>query len=229
MRRSNHMVIPQIDLTGMTVGYWYVVGPAPPLYDKRNRTIKRWHCICKCGTEGIVRDSELRRLGSNSCGCYNREISSTHHSTNTRLYNIWHGMKQRCNNLKNKDANNYSGRGISICEEWNNSFETFMEWSLLNGYQDDLSIDRIDVNGDYCPENCRWVTAKDQSRNTRFNHLLTFNDKTQTMADWADETGINYFTLSKRIAHGWSVERAIKQPVDHSKNRYKKEVETYVV
>lgn len=221
MRKIRRMLIPSMDLTGMQIGYWLINGPAPPMYDKRGRTIKMWDCTCRCGTRKDVRDAEIRRGESSSCGCYNREISSTHHSSRTRLYEIWHGMKQRCNNPRSKDAHNYSERGIAICQEWNDSFESFRDWAISNGYQDGLSIDRIDVNGNYCPENCRWSTASEQCRNTRVNHLLTFNGKTQPIASWADETGIDYYTLSKRIEKGWSVDRALTQPVDHRKNKYK--------
>lgn len=227
--RNKKMLMPPMDLTGMQIGYWYVNGPAPPRQDNSGRFIKMWFCTCKCGTQRNVRDAEIRRGSSTSCGCYNREICSTHHETNTRLYEIWHGMKQRCNNPNSKDARNYYNRGISICREWSESFEVFRDWALLNGYRDDLSIDRIDVNGDYSPDNCKWSTAKEQCRNTRFNHLLTFNGKTQPIASWADETGIDYYTLAKRIEKGWTAERALTQPVEHSKNKYKKEVQSYVV
>lgn len=213
MSRCKRIIIPRMDLTGMQIGYWHINGPAPPLFDSRGHTITMWDCTCKCGTRKIVRDIEIRRGCSTSCGCYNREISTTHYETGTRLYEIWHGMKQRCNNPNNKDAHNYCDRGIEVCTDWNNNYELFRDWAIDNGYSDDLTLDRIDVNGNYCPENCRWATAIQQGRNTRVNHLLSYNGKTQTIADWADEVGMNYYTLAKRIAQGWTVERAITQPV----------------
>ena len=219
MTKRSRTVIPPMDLTGMTIGYWYVKGPAPPRLDYLGYpTVKMWNCVCRCGTERDVRDAELRRHGSLSCGCYNVEVSTTHHKTGTRLYEIWHGMKQRCNNPDNKDAHNYCGRGIRVCDEWNNDFVAFETWALNNGYADNLSLDRIDVNGDYCPTNCRWATQSQQARNTRFNHFLEFGGKRQTIADWADETGIDYYTLAKRIEVGWPVERALTEPVNHLKN-----------
>ena len=130
-------------------------------------------------------------------------------------------MKQRCNNPNSKDAHNYSDRGIKVCDDWNKSYEVFRDWAFANGYADNLSIDRIDVNGDYCPSNCRWATQSQQARNTRFNHLLEFNGKCQTIADWAEEIGMDYYTLAKRIEKNWTVERALTQPVDHRKNKYK--------
>lgn len=225
MATRQKTVIPPMDLTGMTIGYWNVKGPAPPRIDYRgNFSIKMWHCVCRCGVEREVRDAELRRFGSTSCGCFNIEISSTHRGTHTRLHEIWHGMKQRCNNPRSKDAHNYSERGIYVCDEWNESFESFRDWANANGYADNLTLDRIDVNGPYSPENCRWATVKEQSRNTRVNHLLRFNGSEKTMAEWSDITGIPYFTLANRIYHGWTVERALTQPVDHKKNKYKGEM-----
>lgn len=221
MAAGRMMVIPPMDLTGRSVGYWHIQGPAPPRYDRRGSAIKMWHCVCRCGTEKDVRDSEIRRNGSLSCGCYNREVSSTHHSSKTHLYEIWHGMRQRCNNPESKDAANYYNRNIRVCDEWNNNFESFQQWALANGYSDDLTIDRIDVNGNYSPDNCRWATPSQQARNTRFNHFLEFNGKRQTIADWADELGMDYYTLAKRVEKQWPVERALTQPVDHRKNKYK--------
>ena len=228
MASGKRVVIPPMDLTGMTIGYWYVNGPAPPRIDGRGcPSIRMWDCVCKCGNHKEVRDIELRRNGSLSCGCYNIEVSSTHHASDSRLYEIWHGMKQRCNNPSGKDAKKYHDRGIRVCDEWNDSFESFQSWALQNGYAPDLSLDRIDVNGNYCPSNCRWATMSQQARNTRFNHFLEFNGKRQTIADWADETGIDYYTLAKRIEIGWTTERALTQPVDHSKNKNKHKGEDF--
>lgn len=221
MSKNKRMLMPPMDLTGMNIGYWHINGPAPPLFDSRGRTIRMWDCSCKCGARKNVRDAEIRRGASTSCGCYNREISSTHHESRTRLYDTWHGLRQRCNNPNSKDAHNYYERGIVVCEEWNKSYEAFRDWAIANGYQDGLTIDRIDVNGNYCPENCRWATAKEQCRNTRVNHLLTHNGETKTIAEWAEITGIDYYTLAKRIEKGWSDDDAITRPVDHSKNKYK--------
>jgi len=217
MSRNKRMIMPPMDLTGMQIGYWHINGPAPPKHDYRGRTIRMWDCTCRCNTRKDVRDAEIRRGSSTSCGCYNHEISSTHHESKTRLYEIWHGMKQRCNNTNSKDAHNYSMRGISVCDDWNNSFENFRDWALSNGYDDSLTLDRIDVNGMYSPDNCRCATAKEQARNTRCNHLLEFNGITKSIADWADEYGMKYCTLHKRIVKGWSVQKALTTPVKHIK------------
>ena len=126
-------------------------------------------------------------------------------------------MKQRCNNTNSKDARNYSKRGICVCDEWNDSFESFRDWALSNGYNDSLTLDRVDVNDGYSPDNCRWATAKEQARNTRYNHLLEFNGVTKSIADWAEEYGMKYCTLHRRIMKGWPVQKALTTPVKHIK------------
>ena len=204
MAKSRKMVMPLMDLTGMQIGYWHINGPAPPRYDRVGKTVRMWDCTCRCGTRKSVRDSEIRRNGSLSCGCYNHEIISTHGETKTRLYEIWHSMKQRCYNPNSCSAYNYLDRGITVCPEWSESYEAFRDWSLAHGYKENLSIDRIDGNGNYCPENCRWVTPKQQSRNMRTNHLLTFNGETHPLSYWSELYGINYNTLSGRLRYGWT-------------------------
>jgi hypothetical protein len=122
-------------------------------------------------------------------------------------------MRSRCYNPRNKKYKDYGGRGVSICEDWNN-FLNFKKWAEANGFANNLTIDRIDNNGSYCQENCRWITQKEQMRNTRTNHFLTYNGVTKTMAEWSEITGIKYHTLKQRInKYGYSVERALTEPV----------------
>lgn len=165
---------------------------AESIYHKDGKRF--WLCRCDCGEFAIVRTNQLVSGRTTSCGCYMRErrlqnlkrcpkksineyenirIDGHNKKWNAikhqypRIYSIWHGMKSRCNYPKNKCYHHYGGRGISVCKEWDESFNTFANWALTNGYADNLSIDRIDVNGNYCPENCRWVTNAEQQRNKR--------------------------------------------------------------
>lgn len=162
-----------------------------------------WECTCKCGNSIITQAYLVRNGHTSSCGCLQRERASeaslVHGQTNSRLYRIYNGMKNRCYNQKQQSYENYGGRGITICEEWLKSFTAFEEWSLSHGYADDLSIDRIDNNGDYSPKNCRWVTRTEQNENTRRNHLVTIGDRTQPLSAWVRERGLNYHTVSFRI------------------------------
>ena len=137
----------------------------------------------------------------------------THGMSNTRLYKVWCGMVHRCHS-QDAHAKRYWNRGIVVCDDWRNSFEAFYDWAMANGFSDGLTIDRIDVNGNYCPENCRWVDRRTQANNRTNNKLLTHNGKTQTVSQWADEIGIKYQTLICRLCQRhWSVERALTTPV----------------
>ena len=130
---------------------------------------------------------------------------------NTQLYNSWRGMKERCNNKNNKRYDNYGGKGIIVCEEWNN-FLNFKEWALNNGYEPGLTIERKDVNGNYEPSNCCWATNKEQSNNRTTNHLLTFNGETLTINQWAEKLNIKRELIKDRLRLGWNVDDALTTP-----------------
>ena len=184
-------------------------------YSKNGRSY--WKCKCECGNEKIIIGKDLRNGHINSCGCLRIETSrkrmTTHGSTDSRLYNIWCSMKQRCEHpTKEKHLKDYKNRGITVCDEWHD-FANFQKWALKNGYKDNLSIDRIDNNKGYYPENCRWADNIIQANNKRNNRRLTYNNKTQTIAQWARELGMNYNTLDQRIRMGWSVEKAFNKPM----------------
>lgn len=136
-------------------------------YGKNRQSRKRWLCRCECGNELPVLDYNLKNGNSQSCGCVSKDKLGnrrrTHGMSNTKIYRIWRGMRNRCNNVNVPEYQYYGGRGISICEEWSD-FSAFYEWAKANGYTEGLSIDRIDNDGDYCPENCTWVTRVENTR-----------------------------------------------------------------
>lgn len=189
-----------IDLTGERFGMLKVIGQA----DSRHGHAM-WECKCDCGAKTIVQSGDLRSGRTKSCGC-NRIV---HGGRGSRLYRIWTGVKTRCFNPADHTYARYGARGITVCDEWRDSFEAFRDWALANGYRDDLTLDRKDNNGPYSPENCRWATTKAQENNRRNNRLITYNGKTQTLSQWAEEKGIHRGTIQWRLNHGWEVEKAL--------------------
>lgn len=170
-----------------------------------NDNSTQWLCQCDCGNQIVVRGKLLRLGFTKSCGCLrkettkrtNKEYKVIHKGTGTRLYRIWKGMKNRCLNSSIKDYIHYGGRGIKVCDEWLNNFIIFKDWAMRNGYTDELTIDRIDVNGNYEPSNCRWITDKEQKRNKRNNHLLTINNETHCIAEWMEKLNVSRQYLLK--------------------------------
>lgn len=122
-------------------------------------------------------------------------------------------MKSRCYNITSDRYNDYGGRGIIVCDEWKNDFQEFYNWAMDNGYQDELTIDRIDVNGNYGPDNCRWISMKEQSRNKRNNRLYTINGETYCLIDWCERLNLNYNSMIARLNRGWPIEKALFTPV----------------
>lgn len=173
----------------------------------------RWLCVCDCGKQTVVLANNLKRGEVKSCGCLKKiSPSTTHNKSKTRLYTIWINIKTRCKNEKNKFYPQYGGRGIKICNEWDLDFMKFHDWAMANGYEEHLTIDRIDVNGNYEPSNCRWITLKEQENNKTKHAMITYCGKTQNISQWSDELGIPYKTLWTRLkVRKWSVERAFSK------------------
>jgi hypothetical protein len=204
----------RIDLTGQRFGRWQVleiVGYKKGVY---------WLCRCDCGNVKEVRSDRLRDGRSTSCGCFKNEVTAKetgakirkHGKWNTRIYHIWQHMKQRCSpSCPKHEIALYYERGIKVCDEWLDNFEAFYEWSIAHGYQDELSIDRIDPNGDYCPDNCRWATAREQTNNRRNTRYIEYEGQRMTLSDVAMKTGIPYSTLSTGLARGRTLEQIIRE------------------
>lgn len=203
------------DLTGKRFGRLTVLGIA---YKTKHSDVY-WRCKCDCGTIKNVLVSNLNSGNVKSCGCYMKdrikETNSTHGCTKKRIYKIYRGILNRCKTTRQKDYKNYKGKGIEVCEEWANKesgFLNFYEWSMSNGYSDDLTIDRINSNGNYEPSNCRWATMLVQLNNTNRNHYITYKGETKTMAQWARHFGMNYGTLSMRLnRYKMSFEQALER------------------
>lgn len=206
------------DLTGQQFGRWTVLGLADPKKDASGREYEMWKCQCGCDNH-TVKDIYVQHLihgNSKSCGCLLRETAGnnfrTHGKTETRLYNIWCGMKARCRRKSNPAYKRYGGRGIDVCAEWND-FKNFSEWAESHGYADDLSIDRIDNSRGYSPDNCRWVTAKAQANNTRSTRMITIDGVTKCAAEWSEIYGVPLYEIHFRIRNGWDPDRAVKTPL----------------
>ena len=149
----------------------------------------------------------------------NSKNSAKHNDCKTKLYHSWSCMKARCNYPKDKSYKNYGGRGITVCDEWNNSYVAFKEWAINNGYEEGLTIDRIDVNGNYEPSNCRWVNTKRQENNRRNNRYITIDNETHTMTEWAEKYGIHWSVFQRRMSYGYDPLTALTKPVKKYKKR----------
>lgn len=186
----------------------------------------RWWflCRCDCGKEYLSRAGHATE--ANGCGCKVGKSNIKHGKTHSRLYRVWGGMKTRCFNKNNREYKDYGGRGITMCEEWLNDFQAFSNWSYANGYDENTpyqkcTLDRIDVDGNYEPSNCRWADNVTQNNNKRCNRRLTYRDITHTIGEWSKITGISVPTICKRLNDGWSAEDALTTKVSLA-NRYKR-------
>lgn len=209
------------DLTGKRFGRLTVLYRSQDNIAPSGYKTVMWQCKCDCGKDVIVRGKCLSDGTTKSCGCFAKELMSQrmskHSGFGTRLYAVWNSMRQRCNNPKNRAYPNYGGRGVSICDEWDD-FAAFRDWALLAGYDENakrgkFTLDRIDVDGNYTPENCRWADMSIQTNNRRETVYITYEDETHALTDWAKITGIKYHTLWRRYKKGLEPQK-IFSPVD---------------
>lgn len=186
------------------IGNFTVLKVAHRTYGKtKRRTALFYYCRCVCGSERWYDKYAITNRRIKSCGCITK--SRKHNGRNTRLYNIWHGIKRRCDNSNFKGYKYYGGKGVTYHSSWKD-FEPFRDWAISAGYNDTLTIDRIDVNGNYEPDNCRWVTMKVQQNNKTTNTFIEYNGVTHTITEWSEI--YNEPRLGSRLKLGWSFEEA---------------------
>lgn len=205
------------DLTGRKYGRRTVLCRADDRFSTDGYPMRYWKCVCECGTVNDVAETHLIHGKANSCGCLSRDIArnrqTKHGGVRTRLYHIWCGIKARTCNPNSPAWKDYGGRGITMCEEWKNSFEAFRAWALSSGYELALTIDRIDNDGGYSPTNCRWATIAEQARNKRNTIKVCYDGETLNMHEWSLRTGIPEKVLKERYHSGWTAEELLFSPV----------------
>lgn len=213
----------RIDVTGQKFNRLTALRKA--YVNERNQNV--WECRCDCGNITFVPTQSLVTGNTKSCGCLQKakaarigDRSRTHGDFGTPLYRIWAAMKRRCLNPNTKYYKDYGGRGIKVCSEWL-EYSNFKEWSLSHGYEDNkrLSVERIDVNGNYEPSNCCWIPLKNQGRNTRRSRHIIYKGKSYALSEVAEITGISMRTIQGRYDRGWSPEQIFETPL--RKNQYK--------
>lgn len=197
-----------IDLTGQKFGSLTVLYR---LHNSCNKYGVSWLCTCDCGNLVEVLSNGLRSGNTKSCGCSHAK----HGKSDTRLYRIWKNMKTRCYNKNYERYNDYGGRSIKICDEWLNDFQAFYDWAVNNDYKENLTIDRIDNNKGYSPDNCRWATRKQQTRNRRNTMQFAYKGETKSLAEWCEVLNLNYKTINNRIYSGLPIEKALELEERH--------------
>lgn len=204
-----------IDVIGQRFGSLVVV---------RQSDVRKWggilrECQCDCGNTVLVSLSNLKAGSTTSCGCYHRkkldEAIKKHGMSKTPVYITWMLMRQRCNNPNHPGYHNYGGRGIKVCPQWDD-FEQF--FADMGERPVEKTLDRIDVNRDYCPENCQWATRIQQANNKRENIVISYDGKTLTLKQWSRELGMNYWTLHARYKRGWNLTDIITTNIKETKN-----------
>ena len=198
------------DISGESFGRLTAIA----IVENRNH-VYHWLCICECGSDVVVRTASLVSGNTKSCGCLSLDVSRnrflSHGLSDTREYNAWKSMQARCNSQGNASYSRYGGRGISVCERWESLENFILDMGKHPG--EGYSIDRIDNDGDYTPENCRWATRKEQTRNMKTNRMLKLGSETLCVAEWADRIGVYPNLIHNRLQLGWSDEKALTEKV----------------
>lgn len=199
-----------IDIKGEKYNRWTVLS-----LDRIENKKAFWLCQCECGTKKVVSSSSLRCGSSKSCGCLHNDnvVRKINGLSKTKLYTNYANIKQRCYNPKFPLYKNYGARGIIMCEEWLNDFMNFYNWAIQNGYKEGLTIDRIDVSGNYEPNNCRWIPMKEQYHNRTDNIYYIVNNEKKCLAELCKEYNMPYKTVRKRLERNYDIISALKTPI----------------
>ena len=214
-----------LDLTGKRYGRLTVIEEVERIRYPSGIPDRMWECVCDCGNIFRCNSGRLRSGNTKSCGCLRKEIASKksykHGGSKTKLYRIWDEMNGRCHCKSNKAFKNYGGRGISVCDEWRNDFSAFRLWAISNGYQEGLTIERVNNNGNYSPDNCKWIPRSDQPRNRRNCHLITYNGETKTLSEWSRELHVDRECVrnKEKILGDWT--QAIEAVLNSPRHRRK--------
>jgi hypothetical protein len=190
------------DLEGCKVGKLTVVKKS------RNRNKMAWECLCECGNKTLITTHEITHKKRKSCGCASGEFKGKrkHGFCKEKLYKVWADMKGRCNNKNDNHYQWYGERGIKVCDEWKSDYLSFRKWAIENGYKNGLSIERIDVNGNYEPSNCKWANQSEQCRNRRSNRIITIKGESKILTDWCAQHNLSVTTVHNRISSGYPQE-----------------------
>lgn len=197
-----------IDLVGIQFGMLKVVE-----FMGRKNSHSWFRCECKCGGQTVTTSNNLRRFHTTSCGCYNekmfRQCAIKHGLSRHKLFRTWIDMRNRCYFINHNRFEHYGGKGIKVCDIWRDDFIEFYRWAIANGWKKGLSLDRKENNKGYQPDNCRWITVKEQNRNRTSNVHLTIDGVTKIIVEWSEISGNNYEKIRSRVKRGWSHKEAV--------------------
>lgn len=231
------------DLTGQRFGRLTVISRAENYVSPQGIKLARWNCLCDCGNQKIAVGAELRKGNIRSCGCFQKEVAKNrltkHGLTSTRLYGVWQDMRQGCLNPNSKAYKYYGGRGITVCDEWKDDFKAFYDWAMENGYKEEImpsgynywTIERINNDGNFEPDNCCWANRVAQGNNRQNNHLIEQENEVLTLAQTAKQKGVSRITLGARMSrYGWSTNDSLNTPIgSHKRHNLEYQGETLSV